>query len=419
MIRQILEENKELADTEMIERLAKKGLMEKIRTGEILVITGVRRCGKSYLMINILKEMMKKANALYVNFEDERFLGFDAEGLAKLYSLYIEAKNPKGEIYFFFDEIQEVKNWEKWIRRMHDSKKAKFVITGSNASLLSKEIASLLAGRSIQIKIFPFSFSEFLSAKKFQAKYFTDTETAKIRHFLNEYIEFGGFPKVVLQDDEKEKRSVLSGYVDTIIYKDVVARFSIKNMEGFAEFVKYLVTNSASSISYYKMKNIFNIGIDTVKNYIFYLKTAFLIFDVPIFSYKIKDQMQYPRKVYCIDNGIITNFSFRFMENRGKLIENLVFTELLRREKEIFYWKDAQREVDFVIKEGLKVKEIIQVCSDLENERTKKREVDGLIRASEELKCNNLLVINENIDREENIEGKRIIYKPLWKWLLG
>lgn len=418
MIRQILEENRELADIEMTEREAKKGLLEKIPTGEILVITGVRRCGKSYLMIDILKEMMKKANVLYVNFEDERFLGFDAEGLAKLYNLFIEAKNPKGEVYFLFDEIQEVKNWEKWVRRMHDSKKINFIITGSNASILSKEIASLLAGRSIQIKMFPFSFKEYLSAKKFQAKYFTDTEAAKIRHFLNEYIEFGGFPKVALQENEKEKRAILSGYADTIIYKDIAARFGIKNMESFVEFTKYLVTNSASSVSYYKLKNIFNIGIDTVKNYISYLKTAFLVFDVPIFSYKIKDQMQYPRKVYCIDNGIVTNFSFRFMESRGKLIENLVFTELLRREKEIFYWKDVQREVDFVIKEGLKVREIIQVCSDTENEKAKKREVGGLIKASEELKCNNLLIINENIEKEENMDGKKIVYKPLWKWLL-
>jgi len=419
LVREILEENKEIAEISMVEREKKKNIKDLLPTDEILIITGVRRCGKSYLLISLLKEL--EGNILYINFEDDRFLGFTTADLEKVYNSYIEIMNPKGDIYFLLDEIQGVEGWEKWVRRMYDSRKLRFILTGSNASLLSPEIATTLGGRSIQMELFPFSFKEFLSAKEFSPRYFTDSEISRIKHFLNEYLESGAFPKISLKEKDFEKASILSSYTDTIIYKDIISRFEIRDVENFKQFTNYLVTNIGSPISYYKLKNLFRIGVETVKNYLFYLETAFIVFNIPIFSYKVKEQLQYPRKIYCIDNGIVTNFSFRFMENKGKLMENLVFVELKRRGKEIYYWKSRQQEeVDFVVKDGLKVKELIQVCYDIEDKNTKKREVKALLKAMKEFNLKEGLIITWDLEDEEEVNGRKIIrYTPLWKWLIS
>ncbi len=416
IVHELIEENKEYLALEMAPREKKNELSDLLKTGEIIIISGVRRCGKSYLLLSGLKDL---PGGFYVNFEDERLAGFKAEDLGELYNAFIEIKNPENKIYFLLDEIQEVKNWEKWVRRMHDSKKLNFILTGSNASLLAPEIATTLGGRSIEISLYPLSFKEFLEVKKFKQKYLTETEVSKIKHYLNEYIEYGGFPKIALTNGMYEKKNILQGYFNTIVYKDIVNRFEIRDVEAFREFAVYLITNSSTLVSYYKLKNIFRIGVETAKNYLSYMETAFLLFNVPIFSYKIKDQMNYPRKIYSIDTGLRNAASFRFMEDQGKLYENVVAVELKRRGKEFYYWKDdRQREVDFVIKEGLKPKHLIQVCYDIKNTNTKQREIKALASAMNEFKINECMVITENYEAREEADGGVVIYTPLWKWLL-
>jgi len=204
IVTELLEENKRYSKLEIMQRDKKKNLCSLIKTDEIITISGVRRCGKSYLILSILKDL---PDALYVNFEDERLAGFTAENLKEIYKSFIEIRNPENKVYFLLDEIQEVNNWEKWVRRMHDSKQINFILTGSNASLLAPEIATTLGGRSIEINLFPLSFKEFLRIKKFTPDYLTETETSKIKHYLNEYIEHGGFPKVAQVDGSFEKKN--------------------------------------------------------------------------------------------------------------------------------------------------------------------------------------------------------------------
>ena len=415
IVTELLEENKRYSELEIMPRDKEKELHNLLKTDEIITISGVRRCGKSYLILSILKDL---PGALYVNFEDERLAGFTAENLKEIYKSFIEIRNPGNKVYFLLDEVQEVKNWEKWVRRMHDSKGLNFILTGSNASLLAPEIATTLGGRNIEINLFPLSFKEFLKVKKFTPEYLTETETSKIKYYLNEYIEHGGFPKVALVEGSFEKKSILMGYFNTIVYKDIVKRFEIRDVEQFREFAIYLIANGSSLMSYYKLKNIFGVGVETVKNYFRYMETAFLIFNVPIFSYKLKDQMKYPRKLYCIDTGLRNAVSFRFMEDKGKLYENIVAVELKRREKEFYYWKDdKQREVDFVIKENLEPKHLVQVCYDIEKPETRNRETKALVEAMDKFNLSSGIIITEDYEDDEHIEGKQIIYKPLWKWL--
>lgn len=416
IVLELLEENKKYLGLEICPREKRKELMNLLGTEEIIVISGVRRCGKSYLLLSALSDL---SDVLYVNFEDERLAGFKADDLNELYKSFIEIKNPENKVHFLLDEIQEVKDWEKWVRRMYDSKKLNFILTGSNASLLAPEIATTLGGRNIEVSIYPLSFREFLKIKKFTPEYLTETEASKIKHYLEEYIEYGGFPKVSLINGSFEKKNILQGYFDTIVYKDIVKRFEIRDVKTFREFAIYLLTNSSTSISYYKLKNIFKIGVETAKNYLYYMETAFLIFNVQVFSYKLKGQMKYPRKIYSIDTGLRNVVSFRFTKDWGKLCENIVAVELKRRGKEFYYWKDEkQREVDFVIKENLTPKYMLQVCYNIEDPKTKQREIRALTDAMNELKITESMVITENYENKEDLDGKVVIYKPLWRWLL-
>ncbi len=413
---ELLEESKTYPELEIMPRDKKNELYNLLKTGEIITISGVRRCGKSYLILSILNDL---PDALYVNFEDERLAGFKVDNLKEIYKSFIEIKNPGQKPYFLLDEIQEVFGWEKWVRRMHDSKKLNFILTGSNASLLAPEIATTIGGRNIEINLFPLSFKEFIEIKKFKINYLTENKTAKIKYYLNEYMEFGGFPNVSLVSGAFEKKKILSGYFNTIVYKDIIKRFEIRDVEQFREFAVYLITNSSALTSYYKLKNIFKIGVETVKNYLNYMETAFLTFNVPIFSYKLKDQMKYPRKIYCIDTGLRNAVSFRFMEDKGKQYENIVAVELKRQGKEIYYWKSEKHlEVDFVIKENLEPKQLIQVSWNIENSKTKNRETKALAAAMDEFNLNYGVIITEDYENEEHIGEKQIIYKPLWKWLL-
>jgi hypothetical protein len=305
---------------------------------------------------------------------------------------------------------------------------AKIIITGSSSKLLSSEFATVLTGRSLKLEVYPGSFREFLSFKGMQLKtgYNILTKSDDIQRMLPEYLKYGGLPKVILEDNETIKKEFLTEIFEGIIYRDVISRYNIKDTHLVRIVAELGINYFSSLMSANKLRNtIINIikrkiSPNLIVDLLNHLENAYLLFFVPIYSYKIKDQKQYPKKIYCIDTGLINTVSFRFTEDTGKLYENVVAVELKRRKKEIYYWKDANHwEVDFVLKDGLKVTQLIQVCYDTRNPETKNRELKSLVNAGEEFKCDNLLVITKDYESEEEFKGEKIKFIPLWKWLMS
>lgn len=406
------EQIKEIFEKEkIIEREKTEEIRQFVTTNAALVITGARRCGKSIFAFILGKQ---EKNYGYVNFEDER-LTMDASELNKVleavYSL-------KGDVdLLIFDEIQNIIGWEKFIARLIQNKK--IIITGSNARILSKELATFLTGRHIDFTIFPFSFREFLKLNEFKPNIYLTKNIAKLKNYLNEYIQKGGFPLSY----KLGKLFLLENYKD-IVERDVIQRYKIKYARVLKDLTKYLISNTAREISYNKLKDIFGVkSVHTIENYASYLQNAYLIFLVERFSFKLKEQSLAPKKVYCIDTGLANAIGFKFSENKGHIVENIVAIELqrkiLNKNLEIYYWKDHQQnEVDFILKEKNRVKELIQVTTATSRTEVQEREKKALIKASKELKCKNLLIITEDYEAEEKIKERKIKFIPLWKWLL-
>lgn len=383
----------------------------------VLAILGVRRCGKSVFSLLLLKQ--KKYG--YINFDDERMGGIVAEDLDSVLQAFYELYGSDIE-YLVFDEIQNVPGWELFVNRLRRTNK--LIITGSNSKLLAGELATYLTGRYIDFTLFPFSFREFLIFNDVKIKredFYSTKKTGEIKRLLERYVVEGSFPEAY-----KFGKKIVTRIYEDIITKDVINRYNIRYKKTFKDILRYLITNFSSEITFNKLKNIFEIkDLHTVRNYIDYANSAYLLFLIERFSFKLKQQIIAPKKIYCVDTGMINAISFRSDRNLGKVLENLVAVELLRRknywhnEWEVFYWKDhQQREVDFVIKEGTKVKQLIQVCHDINDLNTKERELRALFKASKELRCKNLLIIDW--EREETLEknGKKVEIVPLWKWLL-
>ena len=402
-------------------------LKKLLLTGQIIVITGARRSGKSFIMRQLAKELIKRGvnenRILIVNFEDPRFIDLNPQLLQQIYETYLEFLNPKDKPYIFFDEVQEVQKWEKWVRTMQELKKANIILSGSNAKLLSRELATLLTGRHLDITVFPLSFKEFLDFNGLYLKEELDFVSKKIeiKRLMRNYLEFGSFPEVVLQ---KEKREILLSYFEDILNKDLVRRYKIRKSENLKALIKFYLANPSSLITFSSLEKSLKISADTIEKFSNYFETAYLTFFLKRFSFKIKEQEKSPRKVYTVDTGLANTIGFRFSQNLGKLAENIVFLELKRKalfypDLEFYYWKDERhREVDFLIKEKLKVNKLLQVCWNIEDKETRKREIESLIKAMREFKLNEGLIINEDYEGEEKIKGKEIKFIPLWKWLL-
>ena len=397
-------------------------------SNQIIVITGARRSGKSYLMRGFAKKLISegisKDNILFVNFEDPRFHRLDTDLLQKTYETYLESLNPKGTIYIFLDEIQEVSEWEKWVRTMHELKKANLIISGSNAGLLSRELSTLITGRHVDMTVFPLSFKEFLSFNNLEVNNSLDLINKKIdiNRLLSEYFEYGSFPEVVLAGAKKQ---ILLAYFDDLLNKDLIRRYKIRKTGKIKELAIYYLSNISTPSTYNSLKKQLLLTTDTIEKFSGYIESIFLIFFVKRFSFKLKEQEKSPRKTYAIDVGLSNQVGFRFSLNTGRMAENLVFLELLRKkslnpEMELFYFKDERhRKVDFVIKESLKVKSAVQVCWNIEDLKTKKREIDSLIVGLENLNLKEGLVITEDYENVEYYKEFEIKFIPLYKWLLN
>jgi len=394
------------------------------------LLTGIRRAGKTYRMFQKIKDL-KKEDVFYINFEDERLLNPTIHDLSQLVPTIKETFDVNEPIYLFVDEVQRIDGWERWARRLAEDDSVYLTISGSSSQLSSREIASSLRGRTLTTHIFPLNFQEFLDFKGFDfedishVKY--SKEKPKLRRHFNEYLKYGGLPEIVLEKKEKRKLKILREYFSTIVARDLIERYSIEKVNVLESLMKLLVNNFSRLISFSKTRNwLKSMGLkvskNTIANYFSYLKSSYFLFDVTIHSRSVKDRLQYPRKVYLIDNGFATSLTERFSSDRGWFFENLTAVTLYRKtvsnpQRELHYWKKDGKEVDFVVREGLNTKELIQVCSDL-NVDTKEREVKNLLAASKELGCNNLTVITDDLDDEEEIDGKKVNFVPLWFKLL-
>lgn len=381
------------------ERGIKRDKLESIKLSEsfALVITGIRRCGKSTLLNQLAS---KEKNFYYLNLEDPRLTGFDLEDFNKVDEINKQLYGNNSA--YFFDEIQNVGQWERFIRFLVD-KKSKVVITGSNASLLSKELGTKLTGRKIQAELFPFSFSEFL--RFFNLKANNDSYE---RYLIN-----GGFPEFLKEHNE----AILQELLNDIIIKDVSVKFGIKNNSILKKMAIYLISNVGKEFSYNSLKRMFEVkSVQSVIDYISYIEDTYLIFTVPMFSYSYKKQQISPKKVYSIDNGLSRVNSVSFSQDKGKMLENSVFLALKQQYKEIFYFQ-KNKECDFIIKDRNKIQTAIQVCYDL-NRENKERELEGLLDAMKEFSLREGLILTYNQEDELNIKDRKIKIIPVWKWLM-
>ncbi len=377
-----------------------------------IVISGIRRVGKSTLLTQIMDNFYK-GNTYYFNFEDERLLNFEVSDFNHLYELFVELFGQHK--VFFFDEIQNVNGWEMFTRRMID-RGFKFFLTGSNASLLSKELGAKLTGRYLSIGLYPFSFDEFLRFKGYnitEKSLLLTEERAEIKRFFNEYLQHGGMPEYLRYKDI----DILKKVYDDIIYRDIVTRYDIKEVKSLRELALYFMSNPGTLFSYNKLKEFLGLGsVNTTKSYVEYMENSFIIFTVNLFSSSLKQQVQAFKKVYCLDTGLAEVISFQFSRNRGRFLENLVFIELKRRGEEIYYHKTRESlEVDFLIKKGREVECLIQVCMSLSLPEVKERELKALVCGLKELNLHHGLILTEDEEDEMAVENKRVSIKPVYK----
>ncbi len=393
-------------------------------------IVGVRRAGKTYFMFFIAKQLEKESRReqfIYLNCEHRSIYPLRLEDLNSLIEfIYEENLLKQGRVFLLLDEIQTVAGWEIFAKSVHDEFKenVKLIVSGSVKTLLSEDYGKLLSGRHKTIRMFPLSFNEYLEFEGIKTERVTEEKEAKIKKIAEDYIKYGSFPKYVLTKD----LSYNEENFNDIIERDVKTRVEIRKKYVADELASLLLERNSSRISFTKVRNVLRnkghrISTDLVIRYSSIFENVFLFFFLPVYSTKYSEIIKNPKKVYVIDNGFLGFFSLTFSENLGKLMENAVFLELLKMGlkagKDIFYYRtDGDREVDFVVREGLKTKQLIQVCYDTEDFNTKERELKSLIKASKELKCNDLLVVTRDHEAEEEFKGKKVKFISLWKWML-
>jgi uncharacterized protein len=383
-----------------------------IKTGQVVIISGIRRCGKSSLLYLIKEKMQLEESAwCYFNFDDERIVS-DVSVLDRIYNLHIEIFG--AEPVLFFDEIQNIENWEKFVNRMYE-KGTKVFVTGSNAKLLSSEIATSLTGRNRVLELFPFSFSEFLifHDKKYDLAKRTSKDKALLIKDFNQYMETGGFPLVVKENDLE----LINSYFQDILYRDIISRYKLSQVNEIKQIGLYFASNAGKLFSYSTLQDISGVkSSSSIKDYLHYYEQSYLFYFLKKFDFSVRKQIMNPKKVYSVDQAISNRLGFAFSENKGRILENIIFIELLRRGKEVYY-HSGKYECDFLVKEGLNVTQAIQVTWAL-NGANWERETRGLKEAMQnhKLEKGNLIVCE--MEESEALTGDNIIIIPAWKWLL-
>ena len=401
--------NLDLVERSLISRTVLNAFDKIHHNPFIIIITGIRRSGKSTL----LRQFMEKRGGYYLNFDDDRLINFKVDDFQMLTELFIELYGK--ESIYYLDEIQVIEGWETYVSRLHDSGN-KVYVTGSNAAMLSKEMGTRLTGRHLQLTLYPFSFYEFCIYNKIQVsdeKQLSTEDKSSLRMLFQKYLTTGGFPEYLLT----ENREYIKTLYNNIIYRDVIARYKLTSEQTIKELMLHVSANIAKEISYNSLKNVLRAGsATTIKDYLSYISNSYMIFLVPKFHFSIKSQIYSNKKVYMIDTAMALMTGFRLSNDSGRLLENTVCIELLRAGYELFYFRDKY-ECDFI---ALKNNEYtaMQVCYDL-NEANRAREISGLLEAMKKLDLNEGFLITLGNDEDVIFEEKTIHIFSAFRWFLN
>ncbi len=392
-------------------------LAEEINFGnkEVVDLIGVRRSGKSFLLKLLIAKAQK--DWLYINFEDPFFLENNKPTVIEdLINAYTDMAGfpPK---YLFFDEIQNIAKWETVVRKYRDAGGYKIFITGSSAKLLGQELATLLTGRHLSYEVFPLSFKEFLGFRGVALKNKTEIilqQGALLQHF-QDYLQNGGFPEVVVTKDS----DVLKQYYRDILNKDILARHDIRDREALEQMGAFLISSSGKTVSLLSLQEQYKLTFESVTSYFSLFKECFLLFELPQFSYSLRTSQRSLKKVYCIDTGLANFTSIKFSQDRGRMLENVVFLHLRRTGKKLYYFQGNNKiEADFVVKDREAIEELIQVAWEIDDPKTLDRELRGLRVAAKDLKVNKATLLTFETSGERKIGGLVVKIQPVWRWML-
>ncbi|MDD1686281.1 ATP-binding protein [Methanoregula sp.] len=385
---------------------------------EILLLAGARRTGKSTLVYQIIRSLLdagaRREAILYINLDEPLFVnrGKDPAFLRELIEDHCTLHSDITQFYICIDEIQNFVPWAPTVKTLYDTKPdLKLILTGSSSSLLQREISTRLSGRYFCCTVYPLSFAECLD--------FLGIDHPSIiqkRQYFGRYLEYGGFPRVTLEPQDELKKEILKNYYETIYLKDIIYPNNVRNNSDLYDVLYYLISNTGTPLSYNRIADALHLAPETVREYIGYAESAFLFYPVKKFDYSVKKQLANPKKIYCIDTGIINAVAFAFSENRGWLLENAVFMTLKRTDAEIYYHKNRY-ECDFLVKVHRKITSAIQVTDSLENPDTRAREIRGVCEAMEAYDLEGGLILTMNESGEETIAGRRIRIMPVYEWL--
>lgn len=402
-------------------------VQQLLDTPHVIAITGIRRCGKSTLLKQTIHHLIDARNIpaeniLFLNLEQPFLLQYseDINNLEKIFQDYMTLHNPKGRLYLFIDEIQFFRHWPVFVKAHYEKKNIKFIITGSNSSLLSSDMVTLLSGRAIPVELYPLSLSERLHTKNIKHENTTQQITAKhqITKLLKQMLTTGGFPEMLEPANEKLYTDILSSYAKTILLQDIAPRLNIRKPKQLEELFTYLATNISAVTSYHKLSNHFSLSDKSIKEYIHAFSDAYLLFELEKFSYSTKPQHKILKKIYTIDCGIANACGFRFSPNNGKLLENTIFIDCKRRGIETYFYKtNNDLEVDFIIKHHSKTIPL-QVTWELGKKETFLRETRALSAALDELNLTQGIIISMDEKITFDTEDQRILHVAAYQWLL-
>lgn len=405
-----------------IPRTLPRDLALPYEVNKIISLVGPRRSGKTYLLYDLMNQLyskgMDRSQLIYVNFEDDRLFPLELGEMDDLIQGYYELfpDHRQKQVYFFLDEIQEVDNWEKFVRRFSDQEKVFIYLTGSSSKLLSREIATSLRGRTISYEIFPLSFKEFLRFREVKEQHKSSQGRAVLYNELKTYVQQGGFPELIFLPPELHQKTI-NEYLDLMLYRDLSERFNIKNTYLLKVLLKYLMDNISNPLSANKIYNTlvsqgYKVGKNTVYDYLRNLEEAFIIFPLSKWSHSIRKQDLSPKKLYTID--LAYKFAMTIQEDQGRVLENLVFLELRRRNLELYYFYE-QQEVDFFVRPDL----LINVAYSLNQISTRQREKEGLLKSMESLHHTRGLIITWDEKDLWEANGKQIEVRPILDFLLS
>lgn len=409
-----------------VERDILPACLRQVDSKEVVLIKGVRRCGKSTLMAQIIRALLARGERptaiLRVNLEEPLFSSeYSTDLLEQIYRLWRERVQPEGRCLLFLDEVQNIRSWERWVRGRTDTEDLKVFVTGSSSQLLSREVGTKLTGRQVSFEVFPLSFPEYLRFKGMVAITSLEYEAGKaaIRRHLADYLQYGGFPEVVLKEPVEDKELLLKGYFEDLLYRDIVARHEVRDVANLRNLAVYLLTNIARPTSINKLKRNFSISQDKTEHYVSAILESCLLSRLQMFSYSLKSTLRAGFKPYAVDTGLRNRVAFSFSEDLGWLAENAVYTHLMREHEEVYFLADGG-ETDFLVKEGTRIVKRIQVWyGDTGETAIPDRELAAFRTLSAgpgEGEC--ILVTN---DYEDSIDAgaTRVACVPLVKFLLS